>query len=66
MKPNNAGKDMRLRDQASTQMLKQNAQTQDVGGMQALSVLYRTQLEAISKKKTFHGLVGISKPSAPT
>ena len=43
MKPNNAGKDTK-------EKLKQNVQTQDAGGMQAISVLYMTQLEAISKQ----------------
>ena len=31
-------------------MLERNAETQDVDGMQSLSVLYMTQLEAISQQ----------------
>ena len=33
MKPNNAGKDMRLRAQTANQKLKQNMQPQDADGM---------------------------------
>ena len=44
MKPNNAGKGIWLRAQATNQKLKQNAETQDADGMQALSVLNITQL----------------------
>ena len=50
MKPNNAGKDIWQRVQTVNQKLKQNAQTQDVDGMQAMSVLYMTQLEAVSQQ----------------
>ena len=50
MKPNNAGKHMWLRAQTANKKLKQNVETQDVGGIQALSVLYITQLDAISQQ----------------
>ena len=50
MKPNNAGKGMWLRAQTANQKSKQNVETQDADGMQALSVLYMTQLKAISKQ----------------
>ena len=40
MKLNNAVKDMCLRTQNANQKLKQNEQTQDVDGMQALPVLF--------------------------
>ena len=43
MKANNAGKSMWLHDQTANQKLEQNAETQDVDDMQALSVLYMTQ-----------------------
>ena len=45
MKRNNAGKSMWQRSQTANQKFKQNAQTQDADGMQAMSVLYMTQLE---------------------
>ena len=45
MKLNNAGKVMRQRAQTSNQKFKENTQTQDADGMQAVSVLYMTQLE---------------------
>ena len=35
MKPNNAGKDMWLRDKTANQKLKQNVQTQDADPLQA-------------------------------
>ena len=38
---------MWLQAQTANQKLKQNALTQDADGIQALSVLYMTQLEAI-------------------
>ena len=47
MKPYNAGKDMWLRAQITHQKLKHNARKQDTDGIQALSVLYMTRLEAI-------------------
>ena len=50
MKPNNAGKDMSQWAQTAIQKLKQNGQTQDADGMQALSELCMTQLEAISQQ----------------
>ena len=50
MKPNNAGKNIWLRAQTLNQKLKQNAQTQDADGMQALSVLNTTKLEGISQQ----------------
>ena len=50
MKPNNAGKDMQFRAIFTNQKLKQNERTQDAVGMQALSVLYMTQLKAISQQ----------------
>ena len=43
-------KDVWLRAQTANQKLKQNAQTQDADGMQALSVIYITQLDAISQQ----------------
>ena len=49
MKPNNASKYIWLRSQAANQKLNQNAQTQDAEGIQAISVLYMTQLDAISQ-----------------
>ena len=50
MKPYNAGEDMWLRAQTANQKLKQNAQTQDADGMQAMSVLYMTLLETVSQE----------------
>ena len=50
MKPSNSGKDMWLQAQTANQKLKQNAPTQDADGMQALSALYKTQVEDISEK----------------
>ena len=50
MKPNNADKDMQLRAQTANQKLKQNVETQDVGALHDLSVLYMRQLEAISQQ----------------
>ena len=50
MKPNNVGKGMWLMAQTASQKLKQNAETQDVDGMQALSILNTTKLEAISQQ----------------
>ena len=51
MKPNNSGKNMSLRAQTTIQKLNHKAQTQDVEGMQAFfSVLYMTQLQAISQQ----------------
>ena len=44
IKPNNAGKDMRLLTQTENQKFKQKAQTQDADGTQALLVLYLAQL----------------------
>ena len=41
---------MWLRAQTANQKLKQNALTQDASGIKALSVLYMTQIEAISKQ----------------
>ena len=38
---------MWLRVQTASQKLKQNAHTKDADGMQALAVLYVTQLEAV-------------------
>ena len=40
VKPNNAGKELKLRAQTATQNMKKSAQTQD--GKQGLSVLYMT------------------------
>ena len=50
MKPNKAGKGMWLRDQTANQKFTQNAKKQNFDGMQALSVLYMTQLEPISRQ----------------
>ena len=50
MKPNNAGDDMWLRAQTANQNLKQNTQAQIADSMQALSVLYMTQLKAIPEQ----------------
>ena len=47
MKPNNAGNDMWPQAQTTNQKFEQNSRTQDADGMQALFVLYITQLEAI-------------------
>ena len=52
MKSINTGKDMWLRAQNANEEFKQNAPTQVVGGVQAMSVLTMTQLEAITQKKT--------------
>ena len=41
---------MWLRAQTTYQKLKQNAQTQNFDGMQALYVLYMTQLKALSQQ----------------
>ena len=41
---------MWLRAQTANHKLKQNALTQDTDDMQALSVLYMTQREAVSKQ----------------
>ena len=41
---------MWLRAQTTNQKLKQNFETQDIDGIQALSVLYMTQLAAISQQ----------------
>ena len=49
MKPNNAGKDMWRRAEIANQKLKQNAQTHDADGLQAMSLLYMTLLEAVSQ-----------------
>ena len=50
MKPNNAGKNMSLRAQTTNQKLNQNAQTQDIYGMQVFFVLFMTQLQALSQQ----------------
>ena len=50
MKWNNAGNGMWLRAQAANQKLKQQAQTQVFGGMQAYSVFYMLQLEVTSQQ----------------
>ena len=42
-------KGMWLRAPTANEMLERNIETQDVDGMQALFVLYMTQLEAISQ-----------------
>ena len=47
MKPNNAGKDMRLRAPTAIVEWKQCAQTQGAGGMQDITVLYMAQLQTI-------------------
>ena len=51
MKPNIAGKDMCLWNQTANQKLKQNAQTQDVDGKQALPVIYMKNLKAIFQQQ---------------
>ena len=53
MKPNNAGKNMRLQVQTAKRNVKQNAQKQDADGMEDFSVLHVTQLEAISSQKIY-------------
>ena len=50
MKPIMTGEDMWLQAPTANQKLKQNAQTQDADGRQAMSVFYMTQLEAISQQ----------------
>ena len=57
---------MWLRARTANQKFKQNAQTQDTDDMQALSVLYLTQLEAISQLDYISWKVrgGGSEPSA--
>ena len=50
MKLNTTGKDMWQRAQPANQKLKQNAQIQDTIGMQAMSVLYMTVLDAVSQQ----------------
>ena len=50
MKPNKAGEDMWLRAETENEKLKQDVQIQDVEGMQAMSVLFMTELEAISQQ----------------
>ena len=49
MKPNNAGKDLWLLYQSANQKLKGSVLTQGDDGMQAFSVLYKTQLQALSQ-----------------
>ena len=41
---------MRLRTQTASQNLKQNAEAQDADDIQALSVFYMTQLEAMCQQ----------------
>ena len=50
MKPNNAVEDMWLRDQTKNQKVKRNTQRQDGDSIQAFSVLYMTQLEAVAQQ----------------
>ena len=50
MKPNNAGEDMWQRAETANENLKQNAHKQDADDMRALSVLYMTQSEPISRQ----------------
>ena len=50
IKSNNADKYMWLRAQILNQKLNLNTQTQDVDGMQAMSVFYMIQKEAISQQ----------------
>ena len=47
---NNASKGMWLRVYTANQKLKQNAETQEVDGMEALSDLRKTQLEGVSQQ----------------
>ena len=48
MKPIYAGEDIWLRAETANEKLKQDAQSQNYNSMQTKSVLYMTQLEAIS------------------
>ena len=50
MKPNNAGIDIQFRAIITNQKLKRNERRQDADDMQSFSVLYMTQLEAISQQ----------------
>ena len=47
MKPNNAGKGMLLWAQTVNEKFRLDAQTQEVDGMQAMSMLSMTQLKPI-------------------
>ena len=51
MQPTSAGKEMWLWAQTADQKLEQNAQIHDADGMQALFVLFMTELEAVSQQK---------------
>ena len=50
MKPIYAGEDIWLRAETANEKLKQDAQSQNYNSMQTKSVLYMTQLEAISQQ----------------
>ena len=50
MKPNNVGRDMWLRFQTTNQKFKQNAPTEVADDKLVWSVLYMTQLEAVSQQ----------------
>ena len=50
MKPNNADEDMWLRVETANKMLKQDAQTQDAVGVQAMSVFYMAKVKFISQQ----------------
>ena len=50
MNSNNVGEDQWQRAETATEKGKQNAQTQYADGMQALSMLYMRQLEALSRQ----------------
>ena len=47
MEPNNAGQNMWLRTENANKNVKQYAQTGDTDGMQAMYVLYITQIDAM-------------------
>ena len=50
MESNDAGEDMWLRAEIANEKLKHDAQTHGADGMQAMSVLYMTQLEAMTQQ----------------
>ena len=65
MKPNSAGEDMCLRTETPYEKLKQDAQTQNAYGIQAMSVSYMTQLEAISQEQYVSWEGGSPSPCPP-
>ena len=51
MKPNNASEDRRLRAETANENLKQDTQTHDSGGLQAMLVLHMAQIDALSQQQ---------------